>query len=204
MKPSFRDARAAWPRAMPRFASACGALVLWLCAVLPASAAPAGSPHAQHQAAAPIRTPAASVAAPARRVEPFDLSTWPQLARTSQRPTVVVFSTTDCSHCPAVLKALHAHSARQHLQAPLVAVVMDMVPGEDDASLLDDPHYAMAHRLLAFDGPPAALRHAVNPAWRGVTPYVALLRPGAAPTFALGMPSDAKLRAWAAPEAAKR
>lgn len=198
LKPSFREARAAWPRAMPRCASACGALVLWLCAVLPASAAPAGSPHAQHQAAAPIRTPAASAAAPARRVEPFDLSTWPQLARTSQRPTVVVFSTTDCSHCPAVLKDLHAHRARQKLQAPLVAVVMDVAPGGDDAGLLANPHYASAQRLLAFDGQPAALRHAVNPSWRGVTPYVALLRPGAAPTFALGMPSEAQLRAWAA------
>jgi hypothetical protein len=178
--------------------------VLWLAAVLPAIAAPAASPHAQHQATAPVRNPAASVAVPARQVEPFDLSTWSQLARTAQRPTVVVFSTTDCSHCPAVLKALHAHTARQKLRAPLVAVVMDMAPGEDDAGLLGNPHYASAQRLLAFDGQPAALRHAVNPSWRGVTPYVALLRPGAAPTFVLGMPTEAQLRAWAAPEAARR
>ena len=68
----------------------------------------------------------------------------------------------------------------------------------NDAGLLANPHYASAQRLLAFDGQQAALRHAVNPSWRGVTPYVALLRPGAAPTFSLGMPSDAQLRAWAA------
>lgn len=198
MKPSFRDARAAWPRTKSPFASACGALALWLATVPPVIAAPAASPHALHEVTAPVRAPASSVTAPARQVEPFSLSTWSQLSRAATRPTVVVFSTTDCSHCPAVMQALHAHVVRQQLRAPLVAVVMDVAPGEDDAGLLANPHYASAQRLLAFDGQPAALRHAVNPSWRGVTPYVALLRPGAAPTFSLGVPSDAQLRAWAA------
>lgn len=148
----------------------------------------------------------AAPAAPeaATRVEAFDAPAWKQFVEAPGRPTIVVFSTTDCSHCPGVLKTLAAHPLRQRQKAPLVAVVMDLAPGEEDDALLHSPHYAHASRLMAFAGQAAALRHAVNPAWRGMTPYVALLRPGAAPRFVLGMPAEAELRAWAGAAPATR
>ena len=50
-------------------------------------------------------------------------------------------------------------------------------------------------------GAAAALRYRVNPAWRGVTPYVALLRPGQPVTFVMGPPSAQEVKDWAAPSA---
>lgn len=157
-------------------------------------------------ALAPALTPALALAlafaatlaaAAPRAVEPFDAAAWQSLGARGAAPAIVVFSTTDCSHCPAVLDRMAAHPARQRSGAALVAVVMDVAPGEANAALLDDPHYRRAQRLMAFADAPQRLRHAVNPQWRGMTPYVALLRPGQPPRFVLGTPDDAALRAWA-------
>lgn len=141
----------------------------------------------------------AAVAAP-KAVEAFDATTWAALQQARQ-PLAVVFSTTDCSHCPAVVEQLARSVRAQHGGARLVTVVMDVSPGEADAALLATAHYRQADRLLAFDGPAAALRHQVNPSWRGVTPYVALLRPGQPAKFVMGPPSAQEVKDWAAPSA---
>lgn len=138
----------------------------------------------------------AAVAAP-KAVEAFDATTWPALQQARQ-PLAVVFTTTDCSHCPAVVEQLARSLRAQRGGARLVTVVMDVSPGEADAELLSTAHYRRADRLLAFDGSAAALRHQVNPAWRGVTPYVALLRPGQPVTFVMGPPSAQDLKDWGA------
>lgn len=146
-------------------------------------------------------------AAPAR-VERFTPTTWRQWQATLSRPTAVVFTTTDCAYCPAVVAALRSALAEGRLRAAgaeLAAVVMDVAPGADDAALLADAHYRPADRLLAFDGPAGALRHAVEPRWRGVTPAVALLAPGLAPRWIVGTPNQAQLADWArALDAARR
>jgi hypothetical protein len=129
-----------------------------------------------------------------KQVEAFNTQSWATLQAGLKAPAIVVFSSTDCVHCPAVLKQLAAQ--RQKLKAGLIAVVMDQEPGSDDAALLANPHYRMADRLLAFEGQGQVLRYAVNPQWRGMTPYVALLRPGAAAQFVMGPPSAADLQAW--------
>jgi len=60
----------------------------------------------------------------------------------------------------------------------LIVVVMD---GMADMDLLNEAHYATADRLFIFsesDAPAnsiAALQYSINPKWRGITPYVALL-----------------------------
>lgn len=135
-------------------------------------------------------------AAPPRAVEAFDSSTWPALQGGLQRPAAVVFTTTDCAHCPAVIQGLARALQQRHLPARLMVVVMDQAPGEDDAALLADAHYQPADRLLAFDGQAAALRHGVNPQWRGVTPYVALLAPKAPALAVTGSPSPSDLDTW--------
>ena len=125
-------------------------------------------------------------------VEAFDAAAWQQLQRGSA-PVAVVFTTTDCTHCPKVIERI-AHEIRERrLNATLVAVVMDSHAPE----LLRNAHYRGVDRLLAFHGAPAPLRHAVDPRWRGVTPFVGLLAPGQAPALKPGMPSDGLLATWA-------
>lgn len=135
--------------------------------------------------------------ASAKQVEAFNAPSWRALQAGLKAPTIVVFSSTDCVHCPGVLKHLAADKQRQQMKLPLIAVVMDHAPGsDDDDALLANPHYRDADRLMAFDGQGQVLRYAVNPQWRGMTPYVALLRPGAAPQFVMGPPDAAALQAW--------
>jgi hypothetical protein len=147
-------------------------------------------------AALAIGAAVAARAAPVA-VEAFDVQAWHALHAAPGKGTAVVFTTTDCSYCPGVLRQLAGEIRRRALDATLVAVVMDVAPGQDDAQLLGDPHHRDVDRLLAFSGQAAALRHAVNPAWRGVTPYVAFLAPGAAPKWVTGPPSPRAVDEWA-------
>lgn len=140
-----------------------------------------------------------ATAAP-QAVEAFERQSWPRLqAELAQRrqPAVVVFTTTDCTHCPAALKRVAQVVRAQRLPALQMAVVMDVAPGEDDAALLHHAPYGSTDRLWAFAGPSGALQYAVDPGWRGVSPYVALLLPGQPPRFVLGIPSPEDLAPWA-------
>lgn len=121
---------------------------------------------------------------------------------------MVLFSTTDCAHCPAVLSGLaqqiDQRKAKTQGRASLVAMVMDAAPGHDDAALITNAHYRSADRLLAFSDPAPALRYAVDPHWRGVTPFLAFLSPRLAPVFVTGPPTPAQVAAWLrAPATAK-
>jgi hypothetical protein len=146
-------------------------------------------------AAAALLAPAAACAAPAA-VQPFASQTWSELQRAA-RPQVVVFSTTDCSHCPAVIDGLAASLRKSTLKPRLVVVVMDGAGQE--AELLADRHYRQADALHAFAGDAVSLRYRVNPDWRGLTPYVVLLPAGAAPRYFNGAPPAGALRAFLLP-----
>lgn len=137
------------------------------------------------------------VTAAPRAVEAFDKLTWAALQSGLRQPAVVVFSTTDCAHCPAVVDALVKDIRQRKLKATLMTVVMDASPGEDDAALLKHPHYGRADRVFAFAGQAPALRYTVEPRWRGVTPYVVFLSPGQAPRAVAGPPSRLDIDAWA-------
>jgi len=71
-------------------------------------------------------------------------------------------------------------------------VVIDGAGQEQE--LTRDRHYRKAQALYAFDGDAQALRHAVNPAWRGLTPYVALIPATGSTSFHSGAPSAAAWR----------
>lgn len=131
------------------------------------------------------------------KVEPFGAATWEALLAQLPRPGVVVFTATWCANCPEVLRKLADVRRANRLASPLVAVVID---GDGHAGLAADPHYRVADRLFAFDGDEAALRYRVQPQWRGVTPFVALLPRRGAPTFTAGMPTPAQIEAWLRPE----
>ena len=132
-----------------------------------------------------------------RTVEVFDRPAWPALQAGLTAPAIVVFTATYCAHCPAVIAQLARDKGRLQPSAQLIAVVIDATPGDDDARLLRDPHHRPVDRLFAFQGQAAALRHAVDPSWRGITPYVAFLHPGEAPRWVTGPPSAQDLAAWA-------
>jgi hypothetical protein len=138
---------------------------------------------------------AAALAAP-RKVETFEAGTWQRLQTTLQQPTAVVFTTTDCAHCPAVIARLRQDIERRRFKAALSAVVMDQAPGDDDARLLRSRHYQPADRLFAFAGQAAVLRFGVDPSWRGVTPYIVFLVPQAESRTVTGPPAAADFDAW--------
>lgn len=114
--------------------------------------------------------------------EPFHAQTWDQLKREVTRPTWLVFSASYCSHCPGLVAQLQ----REHPQQPLWLVLTD--EGEEAEPL-------SVQRRLRFVGNPLPLRHAVDPTWRGLTPYLVLLRPARPPLFAPGHPSPQQLDA---------
>lgn len=130
-------------------------------------------------------------------VQRFGPQAWGDLQRAGAKPQVVVFTTTDCSHCPAVIDALAATLRKSALKPRLVVVVMDGAGQE--AALLADRHYRQADALLAFDGDAVSLRYRVNPDWRGLTPYVVLLPAGGVPRYFNGAPPAAALRALLQP-----
>ena len=133
-----------------------------------------------------------AVAAPAA-VESFDKATWPALVRSAKQPAIVVFTSVTCTHCPGAIANLAKQRAAKGSQVPLLVVSMD---ADDDASLLRDAHYAPADRLFAFRGNPQALQFAVNPEWRGMTPYVAYVDGKGSAKFVLGEPRRAVLDDW--------
>lgn len=66
----------------------------------------------------------AAVAAPPA-VLGFGADTWSQLASSPRRPLAVVFSTTDCAHCPAVIDSLTQEIRKSRSKVRLAVVVMD-------------------------------------------------------------------------------
>lgn len=110
--------------------------------------------------------------------EPFGPDTWAELRTQVRGPTWVVFSAADCSHCPAVMLRLQ----REHPQIPLWWIHTDA----SDPAPAPTP---VAREFSFGEGHKLALQYSVHPQWKGMTPYLALLRPGQPPLFALAQPS---------------
>lgn len=131
----------------------------------------------------------------ARKVADFDAAVWAQLLRAGPRPAAYVFTTTWCSTCPAVFDLLHATIAAARQRVELAAVVMD---AQGERALAQAHHYSGATRLYAFNGLESEIRHAVDPKWRNIAPYVVLLARDGTLRRTLGPPDAAALRAWLA------
>jgi len=129
----------------------------------------------------------------ARRVEAFGTETWSGIAQ-GGAPKVIVFSTTDCVHCPKAISSLAESARRSPRQPELVVVVMDGAGLA--AELLANQNYLGATRLFVFAGDEAQLRYSVNPDWRGLTPYVVLISAGQAPQFFAGLPPAGASRSF--------
>jgi thiol-disulfide isomerase/thioredoxin len=126
-------------------------------------------------------------------VETFDATTWTHMQQELPRPAIVVFTATYCASCPALLEHISNKLQERGLKTLIVAVVIDEA---DKRELLTSEHYGLASRLLVFDGNEASLRYDVDPRWRGITPYVALLPARGKSVFVSGTPTDEQLSAW--------
>lgn len=144
-----------------------------------------------------LLAPVAAAAAAPQAILPFGANTWSELAQSKRRPLVVVFSTTDCAHCPKAIDDLAMAIRKADSRVGLAVVVMDGA-GQEEA-LRADRHYRMANALYAFDGDAMALRFKVDPDWRGLTPYVALIPATGAIRFHAGPPPPEVLRAFLRP-----
>ena len=137
----------------------------------------------------------AIIAAPslalASEPKPFDLDSWKQLLHTADR-AAVVFTSTHCVHCPGLVAGL-LKDRRQQKQTFKVLVVTT----DGGASDLGKAPYNEADGRYFFKGNTQALRYSVNPSWRGVTPYVALISSGVGTQCYSGSPSRDSLQRWA-------
>lgn len=120
---------------------------------------------------------------------PFDLDSWPQLVHSAGK-AAVVFTSTHCVHCPGLVADL-LRDRNQRQQSYRILVVTT----DGGASDLGKPPYTEADGRYFFRGNTQALRYVVNPSWRGVTPYVALIGPGGA-QFYSGSPPQDRLKRW--------
>lgn len=126
----------------------------------------------------------------------FSEQTWRTALQTPRdQASVWVFTTSDCTHCPAVIDALH--DSRSQLRAGFAIHVVQM----DDARIKYHPAYTDTlggpqnkDRIFLFDGNSRRIQYAVNPQWRGATPYIALLPTQGDPSFVLGAVSTRQLQ----------
>lgn len=125
----------------------------------------------------------------------FDLARWQAMTQPAARPTVAVFTTTDCAYCPQTIHSLATQlRARGQHAAKLAIVVMD--GAELTSDLAKSHHYQMADALYAFRGAEMPLRYAVDPQWRGETPYVVLIFADGSRKQYIGAPPAADLSAF--------
>ena len=135
----------------------------------------------------------AQVFAAPTEVEIFDKSTWPALLSGKQQPVMIVFSSVSCTHCPGAIERLAARRAASQSATRLYVVLMD---SEDDVAALSSPHHRLADRLFAFRGRAQPIQYAVNPDWRGMTPYIAYVDGKGGARFVLGEPDERTLALW--------
>ncbi|WP_025916205.1 hypothetical protein [Herminiimonas sp. CN] len=151
--------------------------------------------HVRSAAALLLALCAATAQAVPQKIEQFEADSWQRFQSALPRPAAIVFASTDCTHCPAAIAAVAEQLKHRKPQIPLVVVVMD---GEQHEDLLRGPHYRQASRLFVFRGQSAALQYTVNPKWRGITPYVALLPKSGPATLITGRPSEQEFGLWLA------
>ena len=76
---------------------------------------------------------------------------------------------------------------------PTAAILMDV---QGERALAHAHHYAGVTQIYAFDGFEPAIRQAVDPQWRNITPYVVLVGRNGKLQRVTGQPTAAQLKAW--------
>lgn len=126
-------------------------------------------------------------------VADFDASTWTKLLRSGPRPAVYVFTNSFCATCPETFDVLQQAVAATGQPVEMSAILMDV---QGERALAHAHHYAGVTKIYAFDGFEPAIRQAVDPKWRNITPYVVLVGRNGKLQRVTGQPNAAQLKAW--------
>jgi hypothetical protein len=126
-------------------------------------------------------------------VAEFDASTWTKLLRSGPRPAAYVFTNSFCATCPETFDVLHQAVSAAGQSVPMAAILMDV---QGERALAHAHHYAGVTKIYAFDGFEPAIRQAVDPKWRNITPYVVLVGRSGKLQRVTGQPNAAQLKAW--------
>jgi hypothetical protein len=128
-----------------------------------------------------------------KTVADFDAGTWRQLLAKGSRPAAYVFTNSFCATCPEVFDVLSQAVGSADQPVELAAILMDL---RGEHALAHARHYAGATRIYAFDGFEPAIRQAIDPKWRNITPYVVLVGRTGKQQRVTGQPTPEQLKAW--------
>ncbi len=126
-------------------------------------------------------------------VADFDATTWTKLLRSGPRPAAYVFTNSFCATCPEAFDALHQSVVASGKSVEMAAILMDV---QGERALAHAHHYAGVTKIYAFDGFEPAIRQAVDPTWRNITPYVVLVARNGKLQRVTGQPDARQLKAW--------
>ena len=126
-------------------------------------------------------------------VQQFNEGTWASLLKTGPRPAAYMFTTSYCSACPAVFQEVRGATKNSKVLPELIVVLMDV---EGNNALRHASHFKGMTQLFSFDGYEAAIRSAIDPTWRNITPYVVLVDRQGAIQKGVGSPSPQSLKRW--------
>ena len=126
-------------------------------------------------------------------VADFDATTWTQLLKSGPRPAAYVFTNSFCATCPEAFDTLQKSVVASGKTVPLAAILMDV---QGERALAHAHHYSGVTKIYAFDGFEPAIRQAVDPAWRNITPYVVLLDRKGRLQRVTGQPDPKTLKLW--------
>ena len=126
-------------------------------------------------------------------VADFDATTWTQLLQSGPRPAAYVFTNSFCATCPEAFDTLHHTVKAAGKPVPLAAILMDV---QGERALAHAHHYSGVTTIYAFDGFEPAIRQAVDPTWRNITPYVVLVDRKGRLQRVTGQPDPKTLKLW--------
>ncbi len=132
---------------------------------------------------------------PARALlaQPFNEQTWATLIKSGPRPAAYMFTTTYCSVCPAVFQEVRRATQHRRVRPELIVVMMD---AEGPSALRHASHFQGMTQFFTFDGYEPAIRSAIDPSWRNITPYVVLIDATGGIQRGIGAPSAQSLQRW--------
>jgi hypothetical protein len=129
-------------------------------------------------------------------VAPFGPGTWAQFCAHGPRPALVVFTAQTCAVCPEVIAVVQRMLRARRATVVQAVVFMDAVPapGGPKARM-----FRPFTRQFLAQGSELAVRHSVNPAWRGELPYLAMVDARGLVRYGAGAPAPEVVDAWLAP-----
>jgi hypothetical protein len=134
-----------------------------------------------------------TVSARSLSVKPFNEGTWATLIKSGPKPAAYMFTTTYCSACPAVFQEVREATSKSKSRPELIVILMD---AEGPNALRHASHFKGMTQLFSFDGYEPAIRSAVDPTWRNITPYVVLVDRHGGIQRGVGSPTAQSLKQW--------